>query len=144
MQVENPGMIIKSKPEMNLKARLGIKKPRVGRVDLVITCTFTDRWVASNPLYRFQHPAADCSREACEPRTDPASRITKCGLKKDLSRTTQGETSHVAYPSFCPYGTELTDSVAPFSSGQTRVAGLRSECFLVYSSSAKSSSMNSS
>lgn len=56
----------------------------------VITCTFTDRWVASNALYRFQLPAADGSREACEPRADPASRITKCGLKKDLSRTPQG------------------------------------------------------
>ena len=42
------------------------------------------RWVASNVLYCFQHPAAKCSREACKPRVDPASRITKCGLKKDL------------------------------------------------------------
>lgn len=55
----------------------------------VITCTFTARWVASNALYHFQLPAADSSREACEPRADPASRITKCGLKKDLSRTPQ-------------------------------------------------------
>ena len=60
-----------------------------GRVDPVITCTFTDRWVASNALYRFQHPTANSSREACEPRIDPASRITKCGLKKGLSRTAQ-------------------------------------------------------
>lgn len=58
------------------------KEPRGGRVDLVITCTFTARWVASKALYRFQLPAADSSREACEPRLDPASRITKCGLKK--------------------------------------------------------------
>ena len=64
--------------------------PRGGRVDLVITCTFTDRWVASSLLYRFQLPAAECGREACEPQADPASRITKCGLKKDLSQTPQG------------------------------------------------------
>ena len=43
MQVENPGMIIKSKPEINLKSCLGKKRPRASRVDLVITCTFTDR-----------------------------------------------------------------------------------------------------
>ena len=49
-----------------------------------------DRWVASRALYRFQLPAANGSREACEPRADPASLITKCGLKKDLSRTPQG------------------------------------------------------
>ena len=72
------------------------------RADLVITCTFTDRWVASSSLYRFQHPAADCSREACEPRTDPASRITKCGLKKDLSRTPQGTASQAPHPSQSP------------------------------------------
>ena len=56
----------------------------------VITCTFTARWVASSVLYHFQLPAADSSREACEPRADLASRITKCGLKKDLSQTPQG------------------------------------------------------
>lgn len=69
---------------------MGIIVPRESRVDLVITCTFTDRWVASKALYRFQLPAANGSREACEPRADPASLITKCGLKKDLSRTPQG------------------------------------------------------
>ena len=66
------------------------KTPRGGRVGLVITCTFTARWVASRTLYRFQLPAADGSREACEPRPDLASLITKCGLKKGLSRTPQG------------------------------------------------------
>ena len=66
------------------------KVPRGGRVDLVITCTFTDRWVASSLLYRFQLPAAECGGEAGEPQADPASHITKCGLKKDLSRTPQG------------------------------------------------------
>lgn len=73
------------------------KEPRGGRVDLVITCTFTARWVASKALYRFQLPAADSSREACEPRLDPASRITKCGLKKDLSRTPQGTIHTVSH-----------------------------------------------
>ena len=48
------------------------------------------RWVASNPLYCFQLPARrEGGREACKPRIDLASRITKCGLKKDASRTTQ-------------------------------------------------------
>ena len=89
--------IIEDVPEMHLKCkkRQGMQPrkknvPRGGRVDLVITCTFTDRWVASSLLYRFQLPAAECGREACEPQADPASHITKCGLKKDLSRTPQG------------------------------------------------------
>ena len=51
----------------------------------VITCTFTARWVASNALYHFQLPAADGSREACDPHTDPTSPITKCEDKKDPS-----------------------------------------------------------
>ena len=63
----------------------------------VITCTFTDRWVACDPFYRFQLPAADGSREACEPRNEPASRITKCGLKKDLSRTAQGSVNPILF-----------------------------------------------
>ena len=130
VQVENPGMIIKSKPEMNLKARLGIKKPRASRVDLVITCTFTDRWVASNPLYRFQHPAADCSREACEPRIDPASLITKCGLKKDLSRTPQGSAAQAAHVSLPDGNDSAALLLRPFPKGPLR---LPSEYFVVFS-----------
>ena len=59
-----------------------------------------DRWVASSALYRFQLPAANGSREACEPRSDPASLITKCGLKKDLSRTPQGTLPYVVLELF--------------------------------------------
>ena len=79
----------KSPERYTFRAKGQNKTPR-SRVDPVITCTFTDRWVACGSLYRFQHPAADGSREACEPRTKPASLITKCGLKKDPSRTPQG------------------------------------------------------
>ena len=82
--------------------------PRSGRVGLVITCTFTARWVASNALYHFQLPAADSSREACEPRADPASRITKCGLKKDLSQTPQGTYSPYHIPARDARGNQRT------------------------------------
>ena len=74
----------------------------------VITCTFTARWVASNALYHFQLPAADSSREACEPRADPASRITKCGLKKDLSQTPQGTYSPYHIPARDARGNQRT------------------------------------
>jgi hypothetical protein len=36
------------------------------------------RWVVSNTLYCFQHPAAEGSREACKPCADPTSLITRC------------------------------------------------------------------
>ena len=51
------------------------------------------RWVACSALYCFQLPTAGGSREACKPDAEPASRITKCGLKKDSSRTPQGRYS---------------------------------------------------
>lgn len=54
-------------------------------VSQVITCTFFRRWVVSSLLYRSQRPAADGSREVCEPHTDPTSPITKCEDKKDPS-----------------------------------------------------------
>ena len=51
----------------------------------VITCTVISRWVVSSVLHCFQLPAADGSREACDPHTDPTSPITKCEDKKDPS-----------------------------------------------------------
>lgn len=55
---------------------------RSGRVDLVITCTFQHRWVASETLYRFQLPAADGSREACEPRPEMGIPYNEMWVKK--------------------------------------------------------------
>ena len=96
----------------------GIIVPRESRVDLVITCTFKDRWVASSTLYRFQLPAANGSREACEPRADPASLITKCGLKKDLSRTPQGAPSKTALHSVRRSRTPLRFRRSPARRGE--------------------------
>ena len=57
-----------------------------GREGRVITCTVPSRWVVSSLLYCFQHPAAEGSREACKPHTDPTSPITKCEDNIDPSR----------------------------------------------------------
>ena len=49
----------------------------------VITCTF---WQVGRLQRALLLPTSDRAggREACKPRADPASRIPKCGLKKDL------------------------------------------------------------
>ena len=169
MQVPKSTAIIRRTAENNLKTTCrGNKKteqdepalyvPRGGRVDPVITCTFTARWVASSTLYRFQLPAAEGSREACEPRLDPASRITKCGLKKDLSRTTQGTASQTPHPSQPPCGdVSVVPLLRLFPAGPASLGSswrffkfpspnalLVGDFERFYSSSAKSSSMNSS
>ena len=59
-----------------------IKLSRGGRVDLVITCTFKHRWVASRMLYRFQLPTANGSREACDPHPERCIPNNEMWVKK--------------------------------------------------------------
>ena len=59
-----------------------IKLSRGGRVDLVITCTFKHRRVASRMLYRFQLPTANGSREACDPHPERCIPNNEMWVKK--------------------------------------------------------------
>ena len=67
---------------------------RSGRVDLVITCTFQHRWVASETLYRFQLPAAKGSREACEPRPERCIPNNEMWVKKRSITHPAGHAEH--------------------------------------------------
>ena len=79
--------ILLGKAENNLKkAQKGPAKPCRSRYNLHLKA----RWVASNVLYRFQHPAAAGSREACDPRIEYSIPYNEMWVKKDLSRTPQG------------------------------------------------------
>ncbi len=69
-------------PKAENKLKKGMKEPRESRVDPVITCTEKARWVASNELYRFQHPAAAGSREACDPHIEVGIPYNEMWVKK--------------------------------------------------------------
>ena len=80
------------------------------------------RWVACRILYCFQLPTAGGSREACKPNSEPASRITKCGLMKDASRTPQGRELILSYSPAAklePFSREIVQEVSPYSSSSS-------------------------
>lgn len=148
--------ILLEKTENNLKK--GIKIPRESRVDPVITCTHRPGglppmcFTASNI-----QPQQAAGRPAIHALSS-ASLITKCGLKKDLSRTTQGTASQAPHPSQPPCGdVSVVPLLRLFPAGPASLGSswrffkfpspnalLVGDFERFYSSSAKSSSMNSS
>ena len=85
--MKNPGKSGKKREQRVLLPFFAAPRRPCG---LVITCTKTARWVASAWLHRFQLPAAEGSREACEPRSESSVPYNEMWVKKRPSRTGQG------------------------------------------------------